>query len=114
MKKKKSILAERAGVYQDLEKQLRSLPLLAQGNVFSVPPPAEATRASTRYTWTRKVNNKTVTKALSREQYEALGEAIEANRQLERILREMREISQDAIMKSLPDSPGKRRGRKMS
>jgi hypothetical protein len=114
MRKKKTILAERASAYENLEKQLRSLPMLAQGNVFSVPPPAETSKASTRYTWTRKVNNKTVTKALSREQYEALGEAIEANRKVEGILREMREISQEAIMKSLPDSPGKRRAEKKS
>ena len=58
------------------------------------------------------MKNKTITKALSKEQYEALKEGIEANREVENILRQMRTIAQEAILKSLPDSPGKRNPKK--
>jgi len=110
--KQKAILAQRAQSYEQLQKQLHRLPLLAQGNVFAINTPPGAPRASTHYMWTRKVNNKTITKALSKEQYEVLKEAIEANREVENILRQMRTIAQEAILKSLPDSPGKRKRNK--
>ena len=109
--KKSQILGHRAKEYRELTKQLQSLPLLAQGNVFVFEPSAEAPRARPRYTWTRKVNKKTATKALSPTQYAALKEAIAANREVERILYRLRELSQDAILESLPDSPGKRKGK---
>ncbi len=110
--RKSRILAHRAKEYRELEKQLQALPLLAQGNVFAFEPSAGAPRARTYYTWTRKVKNKTLTKALSQAQYKVLKEAIEANREVEQTLRRLRELSQDAILETLPDSPGKRRTKK--
>ena len=107
--KKKEILGCRLRAYETLEKKLKALPLLAQGSVFVKEPPPGALRATGSYVWTRKVNNKTVTKALSKEQYEVLKEAIDANREVENTLRKMRTISQDSILKFLPDSPGKRK-----
>jgi hypothetical protein len=107
--KKDLILGRNAEQYQQLRKQLRNLPLLAQGNVFAIPPPQGAPRASTHYKWTRKVKAKTVTEALSKEQYEALKAAIEANKQVEQALRKMRQLTQDTILRNLPQSPGKRR-----
>jgi len=109
---KKKILAQRPKEFEPLEKQLHSLPLLAQGSVFAIAPPPGAPRASTHYTWTRKVNNKTVTKALSKDQYEALKKAIRANRQVEKTLRRMRSISQDAILEPLSDSNRKPKSKK--
>ncbi len=70
--KKIEILADPAKAYDELAKRLRSLPLLAQGNVFAIEPSPDSPRARTRYMWTRKVKAKTVTKALSHEQYEVL------------------------------------------
>jgi len=102
------ILGKHAQEYRQLTKRLHNLPLLAQGNVFAIDPPKDAPRASTHYKWTRKVKGKTVTEALSREQFQALSEAIEANRQVERALQRMRSIAQKSILASLPDSPGKR------
>jgi hypothetical protein len=110
--KKNRILTQRPKEFEQLEKQLHSLPLLAQGSVFAIAPPPGAPRASTHYTWTRKINNKTVTKALSKDQYQALKKAIEANRQVEKTLRRMRSISQDAILEPMPDSNGKPKGKK--
>jgi hypothetical protein len=102
------ILGKHAQLYRQLGRQLHNLPLLAQGNVFAIDPPKDAPRASTHYKWTRKVKAKTVTEALSREQYEALCAAIEANRKVERTLQRMRSLTHEAIMEALPDSPGKR------
>lgn len=105
---KNDILAEHADEYLQLQKQLRSVPLLAQGSVFATEPPPEAPRARTHYKWTRKLRGKTVSVTLSKEQYEVLKTAIVANRQIEDTLTRMRQISQDAILRTLPDSPRKR------
>jgi len=107
--KKNDILGKHARQYERLQKSLRDLPLFAQGNVYAIDPPPTATRASTYYKWTRKIEGKTVTETLSKEQYEAIKDAIDANRQIEETLRRMRKLSQDAILQALPDSPGKRR-----
>jgi len=97
--------------YQRLAMRLEKLPLLAQGSVFQIDPPDDAPRASTRYMWTRKVKAKTVTKALSKEQYEQLKAAIEANRRVEAALKRMREISQAAIV-SAPKKTARKGGQK--
>ena len=39
--KQKAILAQRAQSYEQLQKQLHRLPLLAQGNVFAIDTPPE-------------------------------------------------------------------------
>ncbi len=105
---KNAILGKYAEQYHRLQKQLRHLPLLAQGNVFAIAPPEGAPRATTHYTWTRKIKAKTVTEALSKEQFDALREAIEANKQVDATLRHMRDLAQTAILRTLPQSPGKR------
>ena len=101
-------LAEHAAEYRDLQKRLRHVPLLAQGNVFATEPHPKAPRASTHYKWTRKLRGKTVSETLSKEQFEAFKEAIEANRLVEHSLKRMRQIAQDAMLRALPDSPRKR------
>jgi hypothetical protein len=93
--------------YQRLARELEALPPLAQGSVFKIEPPDDAPRASTRYMWTRKVKAKTVTKALSKEQYEQLKAAIEANRKVEAALRRMREITHRAIVTAHVKGPRK-------
>jgi uncharacterized iron-regulated protein len=45
------------------------------------------------YQWTRKVNGKTITVNLSEAQVDSFRRAIDNNRKLEQILREMRQIS---------------------
>lgn len=101
------MLAEHAEEYRRLQKQLRNLPLLAQGNVFATEPPPDAPRASTHYKWTRKVGGTTVSETLSKEQFEAFNKAISANRRVEEALRNMRHLAHQAILRALPDSPGK-------
>ncbi len=104
---KRSILAGHADEYLRLQKRLRNVPLLAQGNVFATQPSPNAPRARTHYKWTRKLHGKTVSETLSKEQYEALKDAIDANRLIVMALKRMRELSQESILKALPDSPRK-------
>ena len=86
--------------YDRLQKELIDLPWLLQGTVVETPPKSATARAT--YTWTRKVRAKTVTVALSPEQAIAFRSAIAANRRLEKALKEMRVLSQNVLMDSLP------------
>ena len=55
--------------------KLASLPWIVQGSVVEIAPPPGAPRAKPRYIWTRKVNQKTVTVSLSKQQYKAFTKA---------------------------------------
>ena len=86
--------------YDLLQKDLIELPWILQGTVVETPPKSAAARAT--YTWTRKVSAKTVTVSLSPEQAAAFRSAIAANRRVEKALKEMRMLSQNALLNSLP------------
>src|ERR1700675_1702925 len=57
------------------------------------------------YQWTRKVKGKTVSVALSREQYEGLRAAIANWRVVQATLREMQRLSRQMLFSTLPASP---------
>ena len=61
------------------------------------------------YQWTRKVKGKTVSVALSKEQYEALQQAIDNWRELQKILRRMQALSRQVIFETLPNPPRRKR-----
>lgn len=61
------------------------------------------------YQWTRKVKAKTVSVALSKEQYDALKQAIENWRQLQEILQQMQVLSRQLIFETLPHPPRRKR-----
>ena len=61
------------------------------------------------YQWTRKVKAKTVSVALSKEQYEALKTAIENWREAQVILKEMQALSRQVIFDTLPEPPRRKR-----
>jgi len=86
--------------YDLLQKDLIDLPWILQGTVVETPPRSATARAT--YTWTRKVRAKTVTVSLSPEQAAAFRSAIAANRRVEKALKEMRVLSQNALLNSLP------------
>ena len=54
------------------------------------------------YLWTRKINNKTVTQALTADQAQIIREAISRNRQLEHRLNRLRVISEQIIRSVSP------------
>ena len=76
--------------YQSLTKQLGDLSWISQGSVMN-------DRASA-WRWTRKLNAKTVTVALSPAQAALYQKAIAEHRKLEAILREMRQLSQRVLL----------------
>jgi hypothetical protein len=61
------------------------------------------------YQWTRKVRGKTVSVALSQEQYHALAAAIANWRTVQATLKAMQRLSREIIFTSLPDTPRRKR-----
>src|SRR6058998_2471704 len=94
-------LAEIQAEYERLRGQLARLGWISQGYVQDRGPGA----GGPCYQWTRKVKAKTVSVALSREQYEALKEAIENWHQLKATLERMEALSRQFIFQTLPNPP---------
>ena len=78
--------------YRSLKKELSSLGWLTHGSVSPNHPG--------NWRWTRKVKAKTVSVSLSQEQADLFKSAIANHRKLESIIREMRAISQEVLLKS--------------
>jgi hypothetical protein len=98
-------VAELKNHYAKLRSQLAQVGWISQGYVQDRGPGA----GGPCYQWTRKVKAKTVSVALSKEQYEALREAINNWKELERILRQMQLLSRKMIFESLPNPPRRKR-----
>ena len=95
-----SVLRDIQAAYRTLESSVSGHPCLAQGSVNAIAPKSPA--GNVTYTWTRKVRAKTITVALSEEQAAAFRLAIAANRRVEEALGRLREVSQTALLSSLP------------
>src|SRR2546423_14468453 len=93
-----------AAAYERLRGQLARLGWISQGYVQDRGPGA----GGPCYQWTRKVKAKTVSVALSREQYEALKEAIANWRQAQDVLQRMQVLSREIIFGTLPN-PSRRK-----
>ena len=87
--------------FQALKEEIAALGWLTHGSVSPNHPGY--------WRWTRKVNAKTVSVALSEAQADLFREAIANHRKLESILHEMRAISQEVLLKSAPANPKKTR-----
>ena len=61
------------------------------------------------YQWTRKVRGKTVSVALSREQYLWLVDAIAQWRKLQASLKEMQQLSRRVLFEAVPGPPRRKR-----
>lgn len=85
--------------YEQLRAQLGRVGWLSQGYVQNRGPGA----GGPCYQWTRKEKGKTVSVALSKDQYEAMALAIENWRQAEGILKAMQALSRQFIFGTLPD-----------
>jgi virulence-associated protein VapD len=84
--------------YRQLQRQLAQLEYISQGSVFERVPGQQGSR----YVWTRKVRAKTVTVALSHEQYLWLKQAVANQRALERIVKQMQRLSRQILFESVP------------
>lgn len=96
--------------YRQLQRRLARLGYLSQGSVFERGPGQQGSR----YVWTRKVKAKTVTVALSPEQYRWLLQAVANQRQLEKIIRQMQTLSRQTLFEFIPGvARRKRLGKKV-
>jgi hypothetical protein len=91
--------------YAQLRARLGRLGWISHGYVQDRGPGA----GGPCYQWTRKVKAKTVSVALSQEQYEALKQAIENWRHAQEILRRMQALSREVIFETLPNPPRRKR-----
>ncbi len=83
--------------YRQLQRRLGRLGYLSQGSVFQRGP-----GQGSGYVWTRKVKAKTVTVALSKQQYEWLRQAVANQRELQRLVRRMQQLSRQILFESVP------------
>jgi len=97
-------LAELKTNYDALRKRLGETGWISQGYVQDRGRGA----GGPCYQWTRKVKGKTVSVALSEEQYHALKEAISNGQRMQDILKEMQQLSREYIFTTLP-SPRRRK-----
>ncbi len=102
-------LAQWQSEYQKLLQGLGTLGWISQGYVQDRGPGA----GGPCYQWTRKVRGKTVSVALSREQYEWLRQAIANWRQLQGTLKEMQRLSRQVLFSTVPHPPRRKRLGKM-
>jgi cyclopropane fatty-acyl-phospholipid synthase-like methyltransferase len=101
----KKALASPAADYARLRARLDRLGWISQGYVQDRGPGA----GGPCYQWTRKVKGKTVSVALSAEQYQALKTAIENWRTAQAILQQMQAMSRAVIFGTLPHPPRRKR-----
>jgi virulence-associated protein VapD len=83
--------------YRRLQRRLAAIGYLTQGSVFQRRP----SQQGSRYVWTRKVRAKTVTVALSKEQYQWLRRAVANQQALERWVAQMQKLSRRILFETV-------------
>src|SRR5438105_7320769 len=102
---KTSPLVQWESQYAQLRRRLACIGWISQGYVQDRGPGA----GGPCYQWTRKVKGKTVSVALSREQYEWLRQAIMNWRTVQQTLREMQRLSRQILFTTVPNPPRRKR-----
>ena len=98
---KTTSLAQWETQYAQLRRQLADRGWISDGYVQNRGPGA----GGPCYQWTRKVKGKTVSVALSKEQYEWLAQAITEWRQVQAALKEMQRLSRQVLFETVPHPP---------
>jgi virulence-associated protein VapD len=91
--------------YRQLQRRLASLGFLSQGSVFERKP----SQQGSRYVWTRKIRGKTVTVALSEQQFHWLRQAVANQRELDKIVSQMQVLSRQTLFSNLSSVPRRKR-----
>lgn len=91
--------------YRRLCQQLTQTGWISEGYVQDRGPGA----GGPCYQWTRKVRAKTVSVALSKEQYEWLKSAIANWRTMQAAIKEMQKLSRQVLFASVPNPPRRKR-----
>jgi len=104
-KEKKENGAAAQTTYARLREQLGQTGWISEGYVQDRGPGA----GGPCYQWTRKVKGKTVSVALSQEQFQWLKEAIENWRTVQKLLKEMQRLSRQVLFETLPNPKRRKR-----
>jgi hypothetical protein len=91
--------------YQELLQRLSSTGWISEGYVQDRGPGA----GGPCYQWTRKVKGKTVSVALSKEQFLWLKEAIENWKALKKTLQQMQRLSRQELFQTVPGTKRRKR-----
>ena len=95
--------------YRRLARSLAGIGYISQGSVLdrsTLRPPRSG------YQWTRKLAQKTITVALSPEQFQHLRKAIANRRRLTKTLAQMEKVSRHILFSGLPDTRRRKAVRK--
>src|SRR2546423_1753676 len=87
--------------YDRLRHQLARIGYISQGSVLDR---SALKTPRSGYQWTRKLSRKTVTVALSKQQFHALRQAIRNRRTLAAMLAQMERLSRQILFASAPDT----------
>lgn len=93
------------GPFRQLQRRLAKIGFLSQGSVFQRKPGQQGSP----YVWTRKISGKTVTVALSLEQYHWLRQAVANQRELDKIVSQMQKMSRHFLFENIPGVPRRKR-----
>ena len=102
---KMTTLAQSQIQYARLRQQLANLGWISEGYVQNRGPGA----GGPCYQWTRKVKGKTVSVALSKEQFEWFQEAITHWREAQQTLKEMQRLSRQFLFETIPHPPRRKK-----
>ena len=92
--------------YQRLRQKLCTIGWIALGSLVQRDQPGQG---GPRYQWSRRVGPKTVTVALSAEQFAWLKQAIHNRRQVWHILQQLQQLAAQHALKNLPGPPRRKR-----
>jgi phosphodiesterase/alkaline phosphatase D-like protein len=92
--------------YRNLRQRLAKVGWLALGSLLERDQPGQG---GPRYQWSRRVGTKTVTVALSPEQFEWLKTAITNQRAVWQILLQMQKLTAKHMLQNLPNPPRRKR-----
>lgn len=92
--------------YHRLRQRLAKVGWIALGSLIERNQPGQG---GPRYQWSRRVGKKTVTVALSQEQFEWLKEAVARQREVWDILMQMQQITADHVVRNLPNPQRRKR-----
>lgn len=92
--------------YQRLRQKLSKIGWIALGSLVERDKPGQG---GPRYQWSRRVGPKTVTVALSAEQFEWLQHAIANQREMWDILIELQQLTAQHVLHNLPNPPRRKR-----
>ena len=92
--------------YQELRQRLAQIGWIALGSLLERNQPGQG---GPRYQWSRRVGGKTITVALSAEQFAWLEQAIANQRELLDTLDEMQRIAAEHVLHNLPNPPRRKR-----